>query len=206
MPRFCGLDYRVLYNLYVVAIIILTVIDIPLIRKKVRKHQQKVEEAHKRIANFIQNTLKNSQEGLKMAQHDIIFTINDRLGTIDKKVAENAQKLESIREKLQYEIIDPEVKHKILEDESHIQRETDRLKYEEAKINEMLKNIDTTQESKDIVQYSHIEIVVLNVILLFLSIIIPGLHSCFAAFTALLILSLIIISGCMTWIHLVREK
>jgi len=206
MPKFCCVDYGVLYNLYVVALIILTVIDIPLIRKKIRKHQSKVVEAHQKIANFIQNTLIEGQEAPKLAQKDILFTINNRLGTFSKKIAENAEKLEEIREKLQYEIIDPNEKHKILEEESHIQKETERMKYEDAKINEMLGNIDSTQEGKEIVLYSHIEIVVLNAILLFLAIIIPSLQPCFAALTALSILGLIIISGFMTWMHLIKER
>ena len=206
MPKFCGLDYRVLYNLYVVALIILTVIDIPLIIKKIKKHQSKVIEAQQKIANFIQDTLRQGQEAPKLAQKDILFTINDRLGTFNKKIAENAQKLEEIRKKLQYEIRDPDEKHKILEEESHIQKETDRMKYEDAKINELLSSIDSTQENKDETQYSHLEIIVLNTILLFLAIVIPSLQPCFAALTALLILSLIIISGFMTWMHLIKEK
>jgi hypothetical protein len=206
MPTLCGLDYRTLYNIYLVAVIILTIIDIPLIRKKIKKHQKQVEEAYLRVAKYIQNTYKNGSEAPKFAENNLIFIINDRLGTIDKKVAENSHILEDIRKKLQYEIIDPEEKHKIVEKENLIQKDTDRLKMEEAKINEMLQNIDRNQEGKEIVKYSHLEILVLNIILIFLAYIIPTIEACFAAATALLMMGLIVLSGFMTWRYLIKEK
>jgi hypothetical protein len=206
MPRFCGLDYRTLYNIYLVVIVILTIIDLPLIKSKIKRRQKKVEEAYLRVAKYIQNTYKNGSEAPKFAENNLIFIINDRLGTIDKKIAENGRILEEIRKKLQYEIIDPEEKHKIVEKENLIQKDTDRLKMEEAKINEMLQSIDKNQEIKEIVKYSHLEILVLNVILIFLAYIIPTVEACFAPAAALLVMGLIVLSGFMTWRYLIKER
>jgi hypothetical protein len=206
MPKFCGLDYRVLYNLYALALVILTVIDIPLILKKVKKRQSGVEQAYQRIANYLQSTHKGAQEGLEIDPDKLLYTINDRLGAIDKKIAENGRYLDELRRKLQYEIIDPEEKHKVVEEENRVQKDTDELKIEEAQINKLLKEIDNSKEGKEVVQYSHFEIVVLNAILIFLAIVIPGVHTCYAALIAMVILGLIVLSGILTWKYLIKEK